>query len=268
MRTIKEVIFTHYEQLLKEQQKIQKQIDSLKRQIKNLPDGKLICAHNKNWYRWYQSNGHTKSYIPKSNRQLAEQLAIKKYLSLRIEELSQEKKAIDSYLNEHSTNPPKSEQLLTNHSGYQELLSPFFSPNSQELTNWMHAHYEQNTKYPEQLIHKTCSGNFVRSKSEVIIDMLLYTNKIPFRYECALQLGDITLFPDFTICHPKTSKLYYWEHFGRMDDPIYYKNAFSKLQIYTSHGIIPSIHLITTYETQEIPLSSQAVERIIEQYFL
>lgn len=136
------------------------------------------------------------------------------------------------------------------------------------LTDWMHSPYEHNTNYPKQLNHKTSSGNLVRSKSEVMIDMQLYTNQIPFRYECALHLGDTTLFPDFTILHPKTHKIYYWEHFGRMDDPIYQKNSISKLQLYTSHGIIPSIHLITTYETKENPLSSEIIEKIVEHYFL
>ena len=98
--------------------------------------------------------------------------------------------------------------------------------------------------------------------------MLLYINKIPFRYECALHLGETTLFPDFTIRHPKTGNVYYWEHFGLMDNPAYSQNAYSKLQLYTSHGIIPSIQLITTYETKDNPLSTDIVEKIIAYYFL
>lgn len=62
--------------------------------------------------------------------------------------------------------------------------------------------------------------------------------------------------------------VYYWEHFGLMDNPTYAQNAYSKLQIYTSHGIIPSIQLITTYETKANPLSTDIVEKIIAYYFL
>lgn len=98
--------------------------------------------------------------------------------------------------------------------------------------------------------------------------MFLYTNKIPFRYECALQLGESVIFPDFTIRHPETGNLYYWEHFGLMDDLSYSRNSCAKLQLYTSHGIIPSIHLITTYETKDSPLSSEIVEKIVSHYFL
>lgn len=254
--------------MLKESQRLQQQIDSIQRKLSIFPDGKLICSHNGKRCKWYISDGHTKTHIPRKERQLAEQLAAKKYLSLHLEDLSQEKRAIDFYLRHHLPDSRKAENLLTEIPGYQELLSPFFSTKSQKLMNWMHSPYERNTKYPEQLIHKASSGNYVRSKSEAMIDMFLYTNQIPFRYECALHLGDTILFPDFTIRHPETDKLYYWEHLGKMDDPVYRKNAFSKLELYASYGIIPSIQLITTYETKENPLSSEVIEKIIEYYFL
>lgn len=112
------------------------------------------------------------------------------------------------------------------------------------------------------------NGHLLRSKSESIIDTFLYLNKIPFRYECALCLKESTIFPDFTIRHPKTGQTYYWEHFGLMDNPNYYKNAYSKLQFYTSCGIVPSIQLIATFETKNHPLNSELVEKIVTHYFL
>ena len=132
----------------------------------------------------------------------------------------------------------------------------------------MNAPYQQNPHYKENLIHKTCSGNFVRSKSEVLIDMILFKNKIPFRYECSLSLGSTIYYPDFTILHPVTKEFFLWEHFGRMDEPSYAKNVAPKLNAYISHGYIPSINLITTYETKEHPLSPVTVENLVEEYFL
>lgn len=117
----------------------------------------------------------------------------------------------------------------------------------------MYSAFEQNPQNKENLIHKASSGNWVRSKSEAIIDMVLYTNHIPFRYECKLQLGRVTLYPDFTIRHPRTGKLYYWEHFGMMDDETYLKKTCSKIQTYARNGIYPSINLIATFETKEQP---------------
>lgn len=132
----------------------------------------------------------------------------------------------------------------------------------------MNSSYEHNPNFPENLIYKSSSGHLVRSKSESIIDMLLYTNKIPFRYESALHLGEITIFPDFTIRHPHTGARYYWEHFGLMDKPSYSQKAYSKMQLYTSHGIIPSVQLITTFESTQNPLSPDIVEKIITHYFM
>ncbi len=128
--------------------------------------------------------------------------------------------------------------------------------------------YDQNPLFPEQRIHKCASGHLVRSKSEAIIDMVLYTNQVPFRYECALTLGKTVIYPDFTIRDPSSGKTYYWEHFGMMDQPSYAARTFSKLQLYTSFQIIPSIQLITTYETQEHPLNTETAEALVRQYFL
>lgn len=263
----KEVIFTFYEQLLAESRRLEQQISSLHSQLLQYPEGKLLCAHNVTRTKWYLSDGHSQKYLPKSNRELAEQLAAKKYQTALLDDLQREKKAVDLYL-KYYPRFRQSDKILTNPSGFQELLTPHFQPESQELLNWMNSPYDHSNKYPEQLIHKTLSGKLVRSKSESLIDMLLYVHKIPFRYECALQLGELTLYPDFTVRHPHTGNLFYWEHFGKMDDPAYSKNAYSKLQLYNSHGIIPSIQLITTYETQEHPLSSDTVEKVIQQYFM
>ena len=88
-----------------------------------------------------------------------------------------------------------------------------------------------------------------------------------FRYECALQLDQIIIYPDFTIKHPRTSELFYWEHFGLMDNPSYAQNVPNKLRTYISNGIIPGINLITTYETQANPLSVEAIQKLVEYYF-
>lgn len=257
-----------YQRMQEESLRLDQQISQLKNQIATLPEGKLVCTRNSNRYKWYQSDGHTCTYIPKKNQRLAEQLATKKYLSLSLEDAIAEKRAIQYYLNHHHSDTEKTKLLLLKNPEFKKLLSPYFKPLSQELFIWTQSDYPHNPKFPEQLIHKSISGNLLRSKSEAMIDMLLYTKKIPFRYECELQLGDIILYPDFTIRHPRTGELYYWEHFGMMDHPSYSKKVPSKLELYISHQIIPSIHLITTYETKENPLCIEAISKLIEYYFL
>ena len=70
-------IFTIYERMQSEFKRIDNQINSLKKKLQELPTGKLICSKNQNRYKWYQSDGHSKTYIPKANRKLAEDLATK-----------------------------------------------------------------------------------------------------------------------------------------------------------------------------------------------
>ena len=82
------------------------------------------------------------------------------------------------------------------------------------------------------------------------------------------ELGEIRFYPDFTIRHPENGQLFYWEHFGLMDSPSYSQNAFQKLQIYSAHGYIPSINLITTFETKQKPLNAKTIDNILQQYFL
>ena len=41
-----------------------------------------------------------------------------------------------------------------------------------------------------------------------------------------------------------------------------------KTSAYMANGIIPSINLITTFETQQKPFHSDAAEKIVEEYFL
>ena len=255
-----------YERIKNEYDTIANHISSIEKELETLPLGKLICCHDHKKAKWYQSDGKCKVYLPKSKRPLAEQLAKKKYLSLLLEDLKKEQTALSFYLKHHSS-ISKSEKLLTESEEYQQLLFSCFTPLSQGLASWMNAPYDRNTNHPESLIYRGITNNFLRSKSEVLIDMLLRTHNIPFRYECALLLGNSTIYPDFTIRHPHTGAFYYWEHFGMMDNPSYVRCTTSKLNQYALQGITPGIQLITTYETKSKPLDPDIVEKYISYYF-
>lgn len=257
-----------YKEMQKEAERLGRDIAQIQKELKSLPEGKLICAQGRNCFKWYVSDGHHKTYLPKKERVRAQQLAYKKYLSHLLEEVEQEKAAVELYLQHYSAKGKKSTSLLMNHPGYQELLSSHFKPLSEELADWMHAPYQKNTNYPEHLIQETLDGNYVRSKSEAMIYQALYLHKLPFRYECALSIGGVVYYPDFTVRHPKTGKIYYWEHFGRMDDENYSHKVFSKLHFLNTHGITPGVQLITTYENGKNPIRQSEIENIIEKYFL
>lgn len=184
------------------------------------------------------------------------------------EDLLHEKEAILQYLKKHDKTISKVPKLLAPNSLYLDLLPSKITASSPDYHEWMTANYDRNPLYPEHLIHTSISGNTVRSKSEVIIDMSLYLNNLPYRYECALQFDDITLYPDFMVPKPSTGEIIYWDHFGMMDNPAYAKKAYQKLDLYASNGYVPTINLIATFETKNHPLTSSIVNKIIAEYFL
>ncbi len=165
----------------------------------------------------------------------------------------------------------KIDQLLSDSSPYAELLTGYsknFQSNVLTTETWKNESFQTNPAHPEHLLHKSLSGEKLRSKSEVIIANALFMNHIPYRYECELNLGEVSLYPDFTILHPVTHELYYWEHFGLMHNPDYRNNTSQKLKLYIENRIYPSEHLITTFESDTLPLDSERIQHLIEQFFL
>lgn len=258
MRMIKDIIIKRIVKLKKEIQKI----EILE---KTFPKEELICAKNGKGYKWYLKSAGKSIYLPKKERLLAEKLAMKKYYMLRKQDLMCELEACNAYIRKVQKENNASDMLLE-HDGYIELLGKAFGPHSENLEAWMTEEYETNKKYPENLNIKGTQGKYLRSKSEAMIDNVLFRERIPFRYENQLVLDGIVMYPDFTIRHPKTGE-YYWEHFGMMDNPEYASHACRKIKTYCDNGIIPSINLIMTYETSACPIGMERIEQVAEYYF-
>ena len=238
------------------------------KRIQELPEGNLLCCRNGKYWKLFRSDGHKHHYIPKKDTALAKQLAVKKYLTAKQNDLKKEQHILTYALRHMPDMDESADMLLKENSGYAPLLKDYFTPLSDELLQWQNADYAANPLYPEQLIFKTYGNQSVRSKSEVLIANSLFINKIPYRYENPLQLGDAILYPDFTIRHPQTGETFFWEHFGLMTQNDYIRHTFQKLQLYATNGIIPDIHLITTWETSSSPLDTELIDLYIRHYFL
>ena len=243
-----------------------RQLESL---IKKMPKEDLRCAKNGKNYKWFCiKEGDAANYLPKRNRKIAEKLALKKYYVSRYEELSHQVKALKYYERQMKKVEGKADDLLK-HEEWRKLLEPMFSVEREDLKIWMEEKYEGGAGYPEHLVYKGSRGKYLRSKSEVIIDMMLYKYGIPFRYEDKLILDNgIYIYPDFTVRHHISGKRMYWEHFGLMDKQDYRNSACKKIRLYCDNGIIPSIDLIATFETVDHPLDVEKVEKIIQEFFL
>lgn len=269
------MIFIFYQEILKRRSFLVGQIKELQKQLKNYPAENLIIWRDGRYFRWFKSDGKSTVYIPKKEKELAVRLAQKKYYSCLLEDFTKELSIINSFIKKLEKNKSGLESLLNNES-FISLFSegsflssstyPNSKMNSELIKKWKSESYEKNPKHPEQLKHRCLSGEYVRSKSEVIIANALFTSNIPYRYECALTLGGNTFYPDFTILNPQSMKIKYWEHFGMMDAPKYSDQTFNKLKTFSQYGIIPGINLITTYETGSYPIDSEKIQLVVNEF--
>ena len=261
-------MFNNYEQIKRRIDSIQEELKHIEKLKKEFPKENLICAKNNQYYKWYLRTEIGTTYLPKQNKDMAQKLALKKYYQLRENELKVELEACRAYMKKIKFYKENADDLL-GHEEYSKLLGQSVYSVKQELQEWMAEEYDRCRIHPENLIVKATLGKYVRSKSEAIIDKLLFNAGIPFRYEDKLVLGDNTIYPDFTVRHPRTAEYYYWEHFGLLDDPKYVSESVCrKIKLYSDNGIIPSVKMIFTFETKSHPLSIETVERIIREYFL
>ncbi len=265
-------MYANYDEIRKRARFIEEELLRLRKLDTKWPQGDLICTRNEKRFKWYVKQDGTTVYLPKRNVDTARKLAQKKFCQAKIKELEEELAACRNYMKSSDRDRGMADKILEN-KGYAALLenqNDEKGPHQimKEIDKWKNEPYEINKLHPETLNVKGTRGKMLRSKSEAIIDKILYSEGIPFRYEDKLVLGNVTFCPDFTIRHPRSGKFYYWEHFGMMDNPEYVSRFCQKIRMYCEHGIIPMANLILTYETKDNPLGIDSVEKIVKEYFL
>ena len=82
--------------------KLQAQRDYLCHKLSTFPEGELSIQKNGSYHRWIIKTEEQKTYCPKSNRSLAEIMALKKYYSLLLLEVEEELSLLTSYKNKLS----------------------------------------------------------------------------------------------------------------------------------------------------------------------
>lgn len=267
---IQQIVQTEITRLLKEKVR-------LENLMRELPEGSLIITKTniggKTYHKWYSSTISADSgkkvhkYIPKTDKPLAAGLARRQFYLKQIEEIDNELDALNTYLSKHRP-PTALDSFLDDASLVNILKKELPAPEAslaEELNNWVHAVYEKNPNHPEKLVVPTVTGEMVRSKSEAMILMLLEYSGIPYRYECRLDIDRKAYYPDFTIRHPYTGEIFYWEHVGMLDDPSYRSDFLNKLHKYINNGLLPDHNLILTYESDGHPLDIKiALDKIRE----
>lgn len=125
---------------------------------------------------------------------------------------------------------PKALNVLNNIKINKQYYQPFFS---------------ENSKNPEHLKYRTLRGEIVRSISEKTIADALFRYNLDYKYEKSLQLGNIVIYPDFTIINPINGKTYYWEFLGLNTDE-YLKSWDFKVSRFAENNISRENYLIVS----------------------
>jgi hypothetical protein len=143
----------------------------------------------------------------------------------------------------------ESETLLRN----TNLFTPIVRPEGIKLP------------YPERLIHRTLTGEMVRSKSEVVVANVLTKLGIDYKYEEPLEVAphDFRL-PDFTISfRGKTS---YWEHLGMLNLESYKQEWEQKKAWYEKHKLTAKV--ITSQDGPDGGIDSLKIEKTAKERIL
>ena len=128
-------------------------------------------------------------------------------------------------------------------------------PNSHKLHQEI-AKYLGMDKFHLERIYKTVDGNFVRSKSEVIISDLLSKAGISYKYEESIEYEPGKyICPDFTL-YMEDGKVYYWEHVGMLGNEKYTNDWANKVDIYDEY--YPD-QLLRTYESGAIAYDADKI---------
>ena len=258
-------------------------LEKKQKELKEVPEGHLRIAqtsHRPQYYHYVDPKDFKGVFIPRTNDEFARKLAQKDYDLKVVKLLENEIHAITRCLRQlcrggrlPTKNPYTATKLGDLYAkmcpARQHLVTPITLTEAQYTQQWLSVTWQGRPFTQNTPVHTTTSGVQVRSKSEVLIADSLTRNNIPFRYEYPLHLrrpsGESTTFyPDFTCLNAKTRTEFYWEHFGLMDDPAYANNAAGKLRLYAENGILAGRNLIITIETQNEPLTTRLVEKMIK----
>ena len=256
-------------QLVLRKKELEDILTHLENRKNEFPEGHLRIQNRKGNPQYYHvlERGDTQGmYIRKNQRELAASLAQKSYEAELRESIWEELEAIH-YLLYHQNRSPESVYDCLPQSR-KELVRPAFVSDEEYKRRWLAAPFEADPYYPDEKIHETDRGEFVRSKSELFIANAYYSMGIPYRYEARLDLrGNQYKYPDFTVLDVKNRRQIYHEHLGLLNKNDYRNNNLRKLNLYAENGILLGDNLIITFETDEVAFAGKAFKKSIKRIF-
>ena len=219
----------------------------------------------------FQTNG---TYVKKNNTKEIKLLVQKLYNTRLKEAVDEEKRQIEdciAILRGVDTAPEA--VLRSIPAEMHRFINTDVFNDTDSVEEWRREVFMENNPIKFEKAFRTSNGEMVRSKSELIIAEALKALKVPYIYERPFRAymtgyGKANIFPDFTCFNKRTGKTYYWEHLGLMDNPEYASKNMRKILDYSKEGVYPGTELILSFETADVPLSTEYIRALIRKYLL
>lgn len=219
-------------------------------------------------YYWKKHTGAAWEYIPKDERERAERIVNCEYAEELKAQITDEIEFLNR-IRKHSF-PKCMEELYSGHSAGRKALIRRIVPTREELVqNFLSEEYKSMDGFSENKQYETGKGEFVRSKSELMIAEALIKNGIPYHYEYPIRLKEYGVaYTDFRCLNVQKRKIVLWEHLGLMGDESYADSAIQKVHAYEENGFTIGHNLIITEESSGCPLTPKVINRWIKKMLL
>lgn len=259
-----------FHELFQRKNYLEKLLSEVTRELEASPQGKLRVSNDRGNPRYFHmtkpKDTHGK-YILQEDMKLAYQLAQKDYAQKLSKKVTKELEDINHYLSNHKQEDL--EKVFSNLNQYRKkLVTPVVISDAMFIEEWEREEYGTNPYCPEEKVYETKRGDYVRSKSEVMLADMYFELGIPYRYEAQLCLKNgKKKYPDFTLLKVATREVMYHEHMGLLDNDEYRQANLLKLDEYRKSKIYLGKNLILTFEAEGCYINMKEIKEMIKDIF-
>lgn len=229
--------------------------------FESLPEGSVVMRNGNAYHAFRQNGKQTQHRI--TEPKMIDDLKLRQFLKRGLPLLKQRIDADAYFLNNWVLYDPV--QIFGSMAiaydkveGYNVFLQGDLDPD-----NWAETNYTRNTcMFTSE--HYTEHNVQVRSKAEAMIGTQLERRGWSYICEPKMSFGTETKCPDFAVMMPRTRKIVFLEHFGRMDDIDYVKDTMNKLVLYSLHGLRLGDNFFFTWEMKDKPLTIPQINATLD----
>lgn len=214
---------------------------NLEKRLKSMPEGNLRRKKTRNRIYYYVKDG-------------VRERSLNNLPQLR--DIYIEKQWVEGQLKIIKRDIPVMEQFLRDY-------APLFPSPLQ----WEMLEAEKNSFKREEKKHYY-NGVYFRSKSEVVVAMVLESLGLEFKYETELRVKGRNIYPDFVIRRKRDGKIFIWEHFGLISNDEYRQKMYRRLEELHEAGFNLWDNLLISFDSEDGSIDVDFVERMVKLYLL